>query len=40
MVARTEFGEVYDLLTRDLDFVGGYTRMEARQIVPAAIFGQ
>lgn len=40
MVASTAAGEVYDLLTRDLDFIGRFTRMEARMIVPAAIRGQ
>lgn len=39
MVATTAFGEVYDLLTRDIDFIGLFTRMEARMIVPAAIRG-
>lgn len=40
MVASTAAGEVYDLLTRDIDFIGRFTRMEARQVVPAAIRGQ
>lgn len=40
MIGRTIEGEVYDLLTRDIDYEGmAFTRMEARMIFPAAIQG-